>query len=496
MSKKQEIENQIISMIRQGVLAPGERLPSIRRMAQEYNVSMTPVTDAYSELVATRWLESRPNSGFYVSEQPGEQAAQNTLSLNASEHYGLLDDFLSGYSQIAVNSSNNIRFPFGTTSTNIRMYQEPQFNQFLIRAVQSPSISGSGLIELHDEADLKRGIMKWMLACRCKNSVEDISIVHSVTEGLLLAVRACARPGSTIAVEAPGHAGFYFISHFLDCRVLPVPSRPDTGLDIDAFEAMLRSGSRPACLLLCANFSNPTGALMPDSGKQRLAKLCAEFAVPIIEDDVLGELYFGDTRPLPLKSFDNENVIYVSGFGKCLNPVLRMGYVSAGRYRDAFAFQKHLAVSYTNPYLQRALSNYLESGQAGRHAAAYRSRLKKNVGIFREKLLDAFPAGTEAAMPAGGPYLWVTLPDGIDAEKLCSRAISCGISIAPGRLYNAAETQKNAFRFNCGTVAPDADSLKAVETLSQLAVSLLTSQADRRSAQDTPVCARRQTTGA
>ena len=480
MSKKKEIENQIISMIRQGVLAPGEKLPSIRRMAQEYNVSMTPVTDAYSELAAMRWLESRPSSGFYVSKQPGEQSEQSKLSLNASEHYSLLDDFLSGYSQIAVNSSNNILFPFGTTSLNIRMHPETQFNQFLIRAIQSPAISSHGLIELHDEADLKRGIMKWMLSCRCKNSVEDVSIVHSVTEGLLLAVRACTRPGSTIAVEAPGHAGFYFISQFLDCKILPVPSMPDTGLNIDAFEAMLRSGSRPACLMLCSNFSNPTGALMPDTNKQRLTRLCEEFSVPIIEDDVLGELYFGEARPRPLKSFDNENVIYVSGFGKCLNPILRMGYVSAGRYRDAFAFQKHLTVSYTNPYLQQALSDYLESGQASRHVAAYRSRLKQHVGIFREKMLETFPSGTIAEMPAGGPYLWVTLPEGIDADLLSSSAIEYGILIAPSRLYNAAESQKRSFRFNCGSVSPGEESFAAIRKLGEIASALLAARNGRK----------------
>ena len=473
MSKKKEIENQIISMIRQGVLVPGEKLPSIRRMAQDYHMSMTPVTDAYSELVAMHWLESRPSSGFYVSEQPGDNAELQNLYLNASEHYSLLDDFLAGYSQIAVNSLNNVRFPFGTTSMNVRLYPETEYNQFLIRAVQSPQRSDSGLIQLHDEADLKRGIMKWMLSCRCRNSVEDISIVHSVTEGLLLAVRACARPGSTIAIEAPGHAGFYFISQFLDCRVLPVPSHPETGLNIAAFESMLSSGIRPACLLLCSNFSNPTGALMPDANKQRLTKLCAEYGVPIIEDDILGELYFGESRPRPLKSFDNDNVIYVSGFSKCLNPVLRMGYVSAGRLRDAFAFQKHLTVSYTNPYLQQALSDYLESGQAGRHVAAYRGALKRNVTGFREKILDAFPAGTRVAMPAGGPYLWVTLPDALNADVLCSRAIDSGISIAPSRLYNATEDLKNSFRFSCGAVAAGSECFAAVETLGRIAAAML-----------------------
>jgi len=469
MSKKAEIESRIIDMIRQGVLMPGEKLPSIRRMAKEYHISMTPVTDAYCDLAAAHWVESRPSSGFYVNRHAGETGETKKLNLNASEHYSLLDDFLAGYSQIAVNSTNDIRFPFGTTSMNSRVYPESEYNQFLIRAVQAPTFMPGGLMQMHDEADLKRSIMKWMLTCRCKNSIEDISVVHSVTEGLLLGLRACAKPGSTIAVEAPGHAGFYFISQFLEYGVCPVPSRPEAGLDVDVFERMLRSGTRPACLLLCSNFSNPTGALMSDDAKLRLVRLCAEYGVPIIEDDVLGDLYFGEVRPRPLKSFDNDNVIYVSGFSKCLNPVLRMGYVSAGRFRDSFAFQKHLAVSYANPYLQQALSDYLDSGMAGKYVVSYRKRLRENVYTVREKLLEALPAGTHIHEPAGGPYLWVTLPEGHDADVLCSRAVGCGISIAPSRLYNATKEQRSSFRFNCGAVPLGSDCFAAIEALGHLA---------------------------
>ena len=477
MTKKQEIKNHILRMIRQGALAPGERIPSIRRMAQEFHVSMTPVMDAYCELEADRWLECRPRSGYFVSLQQEEALrCSRCLTLNDSEHYDLLDSFLSGYSSISANSGNNVRYPFGTTPVNSRTAFESELNPFLVRAAQSARLPDNGLIHHHDETALKRAVMKWMLSCRCANSVEDLSIVHSITSGLLLAVRACAAPGSAIAVEAPGHAGFYFIAEFLDCRVIPVPSRPDSGLDVDAFAALLARGLRPACLLLSSNFSNPTGALMSDVDKRRLTELCARKDIPIIEDDALGELFFGETRPLPLKSFDNDNVIYVSGFGKCLSPVLRLGYVSAGRHRDAFALQKHLTVSYTHPYLQQALADYLDSGAAARNVADYRRRLRRDVERYREKLLQVLPDGTSVESPAGGPYLWVTLPEALRADALCDAAIAAGISIAPGRLYNASAEQRGAFRFNCAAISPGKDSLSAVETLGRLAHSALKSR--------------------
>ncbi len=476
MSIKKDIENEILEMLHRGTLLPGDKLPSIRVMAKNFKVSMTPVIDAYNELMAKQLIESRPNSGYYISKSH-EQIKdavnlQRQITLNANEHYTLMDSFMAGYSELVFNVHNDLQFYFGTTSASSLLYPELGYNTSLLKSLRKAESSGNFQVQVHDEVQLKKNIMKWMQPCQCKNRIDDISIVRSVTDGAMLAVRACARPGSYIAVEAPGHAGFYFIAKFLDCKIIPVPSHPGSGLDVYAFEKMLRQGASPSCLVLTSTFSNPTGALMSDHDKEYLTTLCARYQIPIIEDDILGDLYFTPERPRPLKSFDNDNVIYVSGFGKCLNPTLRLGYVSAGKHYEAFAFYKHISTSYTNPLLQQGLSDFIESGMAGKHVSFFRKTLRINVDSYREAILSSFPKGTQVEMPKGGPYLWVTLPNNISADELGELAKENGISIAPSRLFNAGDSMKSSFRFNCVALPFTSEALMAVERLGSLACSL------------------------
>ena len=476
MSKTKLIKEEILDMIRLGIIGPGDKVPSIRSMAKKHGVSITPVNDAYNALVAMQLVESRPQSGYYVSSSTEHLQEYAKLhlhaSLNKSEHYSVMDDFFAGYSAAALNANNDIRFSFGSTSATSSVYPEKDFNSCLADCMHRLKSGDNRQVILHDELPLKKSILKWMQRCRCKTSIEDISIVRSVTEGVMLAVRACSERGSLIATEAPGHIGFYFIAKFLDREVLPIPSHPDTGLDIDALEELLRRGVGPGCLLLTSAFSNPTGAVMSEDRKRRLTTLCREYSLPIIEDDTLGELYFGESRPLPLKSYDDDNVIYVSGFGKCLTPTARLAYVSAGRFKGEFAFSKHISTAYTFPPLQMAMAEFLESGQAVRGISFFRKWLRGCVYTYRETILSVFPEGTSVNEPKGGPYLWVSLPEGMSANALNELAKKEGISISPSQLFNAPPEMGSCFRFNCVSLPLSSDSLNAVRKLGKLACSL------------------------
>ncbi len=477
ISKTNEIKEEILEMIRLGIIGPGEKMPSIRSMAKKYGVSITPVNDAYNALVAQQLVESRPQSGYYVTNSidllQKELELQLHVGLNKSEHYSMVDDFFSGYSEIAFNVNNDIEFSFGSTSATSSVYPEMSFNSHLVNYIQGIREGFNNQVKLHDELPLKKAVMKWMRSCQCRNGIEDISLVRSVTEGVMLAVRACTGRGELVAIEAPGHVGFYFIAKYLEREILSVPSKPDTGLDIDAFESYLVQGIRPGCLVLSSNFSNPTGAVMPDENKGRLVKLCRDYSVPIIEDDILGELYFTERRPRPLKSFDNDNVIYVSGFGKCLTPTSRLAYVSAGQFRGEFAFYKHISTSYAHPFLQMAMADYLDSGAAYRDVKFLRKWLHNCVKDYRKAVVESFPKGTWVNSPKGGPYLWVRLPSMLSANELCERAKRIGVTIAPSHLFNAREDLSDYFRLNCVAVAYSDEALKAVKKLGSIACAML-----------------------
>ncbi|MBR5491446.1 MAG: PLP-dependent aminotransferase family protein [Oscillospiraceae bacterium] len=476
MSKTNEIREEIMEMIRLGIIGPGEKMPSIRSMAKKYGVSITPVNDAYNALVAQQLVESRPQSGYYVTSSIDhlreELDLQLHVGLNKSEHYSMVDDFFSGYSEIAFNANNDIEFSFGSTSGTSTVYPEMNFNNFLVNYIQRSKEGFNPQVKLHDELRLKKSMLRYMRHCGCKNGIEDVSVVRSVTEGVMLAIRACTGRGGLVAIEAPGHIGFYFIAKYLERDVVSIPSKVNTGLDVDAFESYLNQGIKPGCIVLSSTFSNPTGAVMPDENKQRLVRICREHDITIIEDDILGELYFGEKRPKPIKSFDDENVIYVSGYGKSLSPKTRLGYVSAGKFKGEFAFYKHISTSYAHPYFQMAMADYLDSGAAIRDVSFFRRWLKKCVFTYRDTILEAFPKGTKVEEPKGGPYLWVGLPEGCSANKLSEMAKKIGVSISPSHLFNAKEDMANYFRFNCVATHLTEKSIEAVKKLGSLAHTL------------------------
>lgn len=472
MKKKQQIEADIKSLIEKGVLSPGDRLPSVRELSQRYGVSITPVNDAYSELIDSGWVESRPRSGYYVAVPPVNSELEQVHRrqyLNTAERYRLIDDFIAGYSSVAFNARNNISVPFGATAASTSIYPCEDFNLYHANVLRRLSFQGNFQTMAHDRIELKREIVKWSAGREFLGAPESVSLTRGVTDGIMLSLRACASPGSCIAVEAPGHAGFYFIARFFDYRIAAVPSDPKTGLDVGRFEKQLENGLRPACLILCSNFSNPTGALMPPENKQRLALLCAKHGVPIIEDDICGDLYFSDERPMPIKYYDPENVIYVSGFGKSLNPDVRLGYISGGKYSDSIAFYKHLTVSYVQLSVQLAYAEYLRSGPALKALSFRRRRFQEILTSCSRLISDCFPDGTAADVPAGGIYLWVTLPKGCNSERLSQFAGEHGISIAPGHLFNAPEKMNSCFRINCAAAPWDAKAEEAVIRLGAIA---------------------------
>lgn len=485
MKKKDFIEQEILAMILTGVIGPGEKLPSIRKVSKKYNISSSPVVDAYNHLIEQQIVESRPNSGIYVRKYNADStdrddnslavaaAMQRQLRLNTSDHYTPIDEFISGYSQIAESADNDLEYYFGTTATSSKLYPEIDFNTLIARSFQNTESGGNFQVVLRDSLRLRKNVARWMNHCQCKNSVADISIVRSISEGVTLGIRVCAEPGDLIAVESPGHAGFYFSAKYLNCQVLPVPSHPQNGLDVAAFEKQLKQGIHPKCIVLSATFSNPTGASMSDADKEKLTLLCARYGIPIVEDDALGELYFSSTRPRPLKSFDNDNVIYVSGFGKCINPETRLGYVLAGRYTEKFLFYKHLSTAYAHPKIQEGLAHFLESNGAESYLQFFRKCLKTNIEQYRDAILRSFPNGTRVEMPMGSPYLWVTLPQGLSATELAEKARGLKMTIAPSHLFNAPKEMRSCFRFNCLALVPSDESLMAVNRLGMLATDII-----------------------
>jgi DNA-binding transcriptional MocR family regulator len=254
----------------------------------------------------------------------------------------------------------------------------------------------------------------------------------------------------------------------LGLKALEIPTEPQTGISIPALDLATRDGG-VAAVLLVPNASNPLGSVMPHENKKKLAQLMGARKIPVIEDDIYGDLCYAAQRPWPIKAFDKTgNVMLCASFSKCLSPSLRCGFVAAGRYRAAVALQKMLVSGGTNPITKRVLAEALESGAYERHVRKLRRQFQSQVEQMIAAVTRYFPAGTRIARPQGGFVLWVELSEKIDTAKLWKRTIAEGIAFVPGDLFSPSRLYRNCLRLNCGN--PWSETIEAaVKRLGELA---------------------------
>jgi DNA-binding transcriptional MocR family regulator len=296
---------------------------------------------------------------------------------------------------------------------------------------------------------------------------DEIVITNGALEALNLCLMAVTRPGDAVLIESPT---FYAALQSIErngLQAIEVPTHPREGIDLPALERALERHRPKACWLM-SNFQNPLGSLMPDEKKRDLVGLLARYQVPLIEDDVYGELYFGEKRPTPAKAFDTEGlVMHCSSFSKCLAPGYRVGWVAPGRFARAVARHKLTTTLTTSAPAQGALAAYLEQGGYDRHLRQLRHTLSVQQTVFMEAVARFFPPGTRSTRPKGGYFLWLELPDGVNALDIHRHALSHGISVAPGPIFSAHRGFTNCLRLNYGHIW-DARTEAALATLGRL----------------------------
>jgi DNA-binding transcriptional MocR family regulator len=243
-------------------------------------------------------------------------------------------------------------------------------------------------------------------------------------------------------------------------------------MHLDSLEERLRE-RRVKAVISVANFANPTGALMPDANKRRLVEMLSERQIPLIEDDINGELFFSAVRPANAKRFDTDGwVLTCASFSKTLAPGYRVGWVLPGRFKDAVIKAKQVSTSATASLPQLAIAEFLRTGSYDRHLRRLRSAYREQVECVRNTVGELFPGGTRITRPQGGMVLWVELPRGVDSVELFNKALAAGVSITPGPLFSPTRKFKNYLRITCGRPW-DEDIAHALQTLADLVEQML-----------------------
>jgi DNA-binding transcriptional MocR family regulator len=277
-----------------------------------------------------------------------------------------------------------------------------------------------------------------------------------------------------IAIESPTFFGILQIIESLGMRVCEIPTDPREGICLDELAQRLRTCRIKACVLT-PNFSNPLGSCIPDEKKRELVRLLSIREVPLIEDDIYGNLAFAPERPKVAKAFDHDGwVMLCDSFTKTLSPGARVGWVAPGRFRAQVEFLKFVNTSATPSLPQMAIAEFLQNGGYDHHLRRIRRLYAEQLQRMTEAISRYFPAGTRVTRPAGGMSLWVELPERVSALSLYHHALAVGIGIAPGPIFSAKQKFGNFVRLSYAN--PWTDRIEhAVRTLGQIAGSPPTS---------------------
>jgi len=284
----------------------------------------------------------------------------------------------------------------------------------------------------------------------CTLAPDDIITTVGATEAINLCLRAVARPGDVIAIESPTFFNILQIIESLGMRVCEIPTYPREGICLDELERRLECCRIKACVFTL-NYSNPLGSCMPDEKKRKLVEMLSSRQIPLIEDDIYGNLTFGPARPKAAKAFDEDGwVMLCDSFTKTLSPGSRVGWVAPGRFKARVEFLKFVNTSATASLPQMAIAEFLQNGGFDHHLRKIRRLYAAQMQRMTEAITRYFPGWTKLTRSAGGMCLWVELPPHVNALAVYHQAMTAGISIAPGPIFSAKQKYENFIRINCG----------------------------------------------
>jgi DNA-binding transcriptional MocR family regulator len=438
----------IVENIDSGTLRPGDRLPSLRRMSKNAGVSVPTVRQAYVELERQRKVESRPKSGFYVRNQlrndivrPSPGVAPDPGPLQCRS---LMERVYEGI-------YNPELVPLGVANPTMARPAAKALNRAMKRMLGSTDEAVLSYATSHGALRLRRQIAwHYFDTLGARVDPESICITNGGQEGLLLALKAVTEPGDIVAVESPTYHGILELIDSLGLLAVDVSTCPEEGVMTQRLTEVLDRHDVKVCVF-STTLNNPLGVTMPDEDRRRLADILADRGIPLIEDDVYGELRFDGVRPTPVQFLERGvDVITVGSFSKTVAPGYRTGWVvSSARHDEILRLKRSFSI--TSGFVQQlTLADFMASGDYARHLYALRPVLKRNCERMSALVGQHFPAETRVSQPVGGSVLWLELPQDVSGERLFDDALGAGISINPGPIYTPCGCYENFIRLSFG----------------------------------------------
>lgn len=441
-----KVVEKLEELIASGYFKSGTKLPSIRKISSELNISLTTAKQAYAILIAKGLIFVKDRSGYYIN------ATNKDISLAKVERFSTLSEKVE-VNQMATkmlkNAQNYVIGNFSILSPAPENLPINALNKKVREALNEPTNFSFSypLIDGHPNliAQLSRFSLKWEHII----PTDEFIITNGCMEAINLCLEAVTNPGDLVIVESPSYLGLFQSIERFGLKVLEIPLDPLTGgINLDLLKDEVNKNKIAACLLM-PRMNNPTGTFMPNDIKQKLVEFLAERQIPLIEDDALGEIDYTNGSNLPAKAFDKTgNVMYCSSFSKTLSPGFRIGWVAGGRYIEKIKKIKYSTNISTNAIFQYAIANYLESGLYPKHIKKLTLDTQLNMVKYFEAIKRYFPTTCKIIQPDGGYSFWIELPENIDGIHLQRAALQQKIGICPGQIFTMNPYYHHYIRLN------------------------------------------------
>lgn len=450
-----QITNFLRQQISNGALTAETRLPPSRELAADLGVSRVTVINAYAELEADGLLVSHQGSGTFVAA-PIHFAADQVDTAVTWPHW---QEEIATQANIALfeqyeqhlrHASHPDLISFTAGMATNELFDVHEFRKSVQAVLQR---DGADALVYGDSkyggyAPLRTTIAQILSSSGIPARPENVLITSGSQQAITIAANLLLRPGDTVLVEAPTYSGALDQFKLCGAAIVGIPM-DEEGMRMDSLEEALHT-TNARLIYTIPTFHVPTGISLSTQRRQQMITLAQAANVPIIEDDFAGDLrYDGHAQPA-LKALDtNGTVIYVNTFSKALVPGLRIGFMLAnGPVYEHLLIHKRTGDRASSELMQRALDAYISVGR-------YQSHLRKVCRTYRQRrdamlaaLTEFMPNEMLWQRPSGGIFIWVTLPQGLDADELLKTALAEGVAFVPGSVFYADKRPSNALRLN------------------------------------------------
>ncbi len=442
----QQIVDFITERIDKGTILPGEKLPSLRKMADQFDVSLSTAVEAYRKLELFGYVEAKDRSA-YRARLP----ISNNIILKPSKKFQSkvaqienIDHILELFNQ----SQDTETAPFGVGTPALEKFPFKLLNRYLIQTLKYQPLSAVGYLFGNGLEELRVLLSKWIRPWAGVSHPSNIIITNGCLEAVNISLATECEAGDIVAIESPCYFGLLHAIHHHQLKAIEIKTDPQSGIIPESLEELSKK-HKIKILITSANGQNPLGFTMSDERKKEILKICKKNNIHIIEDDLYGEICYQKKRPKTYKYFDKDNIVtYCSSFSKFLGPGLRIGWcIPSHKAQDYLRHKLSLNLSSTS-ISQYVASNLLKNEDVLSLGESLSDYYQKNTQIYSNVLENYLGDKVSLSRPSGSYFLWVRI-EGLDSVKVFEKAKKMKLSFTPGPFFSATGQFESYLRINC-----------------------------------------------